>query len=291
MKESTGTVNPLSAQGGAIMPTPIPPRTNLERELVRIWEEVLRSAPIGIQEDFFDLGGTSIQAARVFARIEEAFHMRLPLSVILGAQTIEKLAAAVQKGKSRDQKAKVVAIQPGGDKPVFVCIGGGVLWRPLSQHLGPHQPVLHVGLDSARAFEQLDKPKALENLAEQMVSALCEEQPQGPYYLGGFCSDAVFAYEVARQLTMRGHEIGLLVMVEPFTPNVSAMGRIAGWLKRLIFRSGFRLSELRQTGIGGFPQYVRDRWNGFRTMLTQALWRNSARFHVLKRQANTLDLD
>ena len=252
------------------MPTPIPPRTNLERELVRIWEEVLRSAPIGIQEDFFDLGGTSIQAVRVFAKIEEVFHMRLSLSVILGAPTIEKLAAAVQKSKSRDRKANAVAIQSDGEKPLFICIGGGVIWRPLSEHLGPDQPILHVGLDPASAIEQLNKPNALEKLAGQMVSALCEEQPQGPYYLGGFCSDAVFAYEVARQLTMRGHEIGLLVMVEPFTPNVSAMGRIAGWLKRLIFRSGFRLRELRQTGIGGFPQYVRDRWNGFRTMLTQA---------------------
>ncbi len=273
------------------MPTPIAPRTNVERELVRIWEEVLRSAPIGIQEDFFDLGGTSIQAVRVFAKIEEVFHMRLSLSVILGAPTIEKLAAAVQKSKSRDRKANAVAIQSDGEKPLFICIGGGVLWRPLSEHLGPHQPILHVGLDPASAIELLNKPNALEKLAGQMVSALCEEQPQGPYYLGGFCSDAVFAYEVARQLTMRGHEIGLLVMVEPFTPNVSAMGRITGWLKRLIFRSGFRLRELRQTGIGGFPQYARDRWNGFRTMLTQALWRNSARFRVLKNQANTLDLD
>jgi len=263
----------------------------LERELVRIWEEVLRYAPIGIQEDFFDLGGTSIQAVRIFAKIEEAFHMRMSLSVILGAPTIEKLAVAVEKSKSRDRKARVAAIQPRGNKPVFVCVGGGVLWRPLSEHLGPNQPVLHVGLDPAGAIEQLNQPNALEKLAGQMVSALCEEQPQGPYYLGGFCSDAVFAYEVARQLTMRGHEIGLLVMVEPFTPNVSGMGRIAGWLKRIIFRFGFRFRELRQTGIGAFPGYVRDRWNGFRTMLKQALWRNSARFKVLKHQANSLDLD
>lgn len=273
------------------MPTLIPPRTNLERDLVRIWEEVLQCGPIGIEQDFFDLGGTSIQAARVFARIEEAFHMRLPLSIILGAPTIEKLAAQFQKCKLRDRKASVVPIQPGGEKPVFFCVGGGVLWRPLSEHLGAQQPVLHVGLDPAGAIHQLNEPNALEKLASQMVSALCEKQPQGPYYLAGFCCDAVFAFEVARQLTTLGHEIGLLVMVEPFTPNASAMSRFAGWSKRMIFRSGFRLRELGQMGIGGFPAYVRNRCNGFRTMMTQALWRNSARYQVLKHQPSSLDLD
>ena len=58
----------------------IPPRTNLERELVRIWEQVLQRARIGIQENFFDLGGTSVQAAAIFAKIEETFHKRMPLS-------------------------------------------------------------------------------------------------------------------------------------------------------------------------------------------------------------------
>jgi len=272
------------------VPAPIPARTNFETELVRIWEEVLHRAPIGVQEDFFDLGGTSVQAARVFARIEEVFHMRLPLSVILGAPTIEKLAASFQKGKSRDRKASVVPIQSGGEKPVFLCIGGGVMWRPLSEHLGPDQPVLHVGLDPAGAVELLNEPNSLEKLARHMVSALCEKQPQGPYYLAGFCCDAVFAYEVARQLTMHGHEIGLLVMVEPFTPNVSAAGRFSNWLRRQIFRCGFRFRELRQTGIGGLPRYAKGRWDGFKTMLREAVWRNSARFRVMKHQASSLDL-
>jgi thioesterase domain-containing protein len=216
--------------------------------------------------------------------------MRLPLSVILGAPTIEKLAVSFHKGKSRDRKASVVPIQSGGEKPVFFCVGGGVLWRPLSEHLGTQQPVLHVGLEPG-AIEQMKEPNPLEKLAGQMVLALCEKQPQGPYYLGGFCCDAVFAYEVARQLTMHGHEVGLLVMVEPFTPNESPIARFATWLRRLIFRSGFRFRELRQTRIAEFPQYVRSRWDGLKTMLTQALWRNSARSRVLKPESSSIDLD
>ncbi|HXP81623.1 MAG TPA: phosphopantetheine-binding protein [Verrucomicrobiae bacterium] len=266
-----------------------PPRTNLERELVRIWEQVLQRAPIGIREDFFDLGGTSSQAVRIFARIEELVHHRLPLSLILGAPTIEQLALSLLPGKSRDRKAYVVPIQSEGEKPVFFCVGEGVLWRPLSEHLGADQPVLNVGLDPG-VIDQMKGPNPMEKLARHMVSAICEKQPQGPYYLGGFCCEAVFAYEVARQLTMYGHEVGLLVLVEPFTPSENAIARFATSLKRVIFRTGFRFRELYRSGIGEFPQYALSRWKGLKTMWTDALWRKSARDQVLKQQSSSPDL-
>ena len=84
---------------------------------MRVWEQVLQRAPIGIKEDFFDLGGTSIQAARIFAIIEESFHMRMPLSVILGAPTIEQLAASLLPGESWDRMAYVVPLQAGSEGP------------------------------------------------------------------------------------------------------------------------------------------------------------------------------
>jgi hypothetical protein len=68
-------------------PKTTPPRINLERELVRIWEQVFRHEPIGVREAFFDLGGTSGQAVRIFAQIDETFHKRLAISVIIGAPT------------------------------------------------------------------------------------------------------------------------------------------------------------------------------------------------------------
>jgi thioesterase domain-containing protein len=265
------------------------PRTNLERELVRIWEQVLQRAPIGIREDFFDLGGTSVQAVRIFARIEELVHQRLPLSLILGAPTIEQLALSLLPGRSRDRKAYVVPIQSAGEKPVFFCVGEGVLWRPLSEHLGPDQPVLNVGLMPG-AIDQMKGPNPMEKLARHMVSAICEKQPQGPYYLGGFCCEAVFAYEVARQLTMYGHEVGLLALVEPFTPSENAIGRFATSLKRVIFRTGFRFRELYRSGIAEFPQYALSRWKGLKTMWKDALWRKSARSRVLKQQSSSPDL-
>lgn len=272
------------------MPETIPPRTNLEKEIAQIWEQVLERAPIGVQEDFFDLGGTSLDAVRIFARIEEVVHQRLPLSLILGAPTIEQLAAALLPGKMRDQKVYVVPIQSGGTKPIFFCIGEGVLWRPLSEYLGTDQPVINVGLDP-RAIEQMKEPKPLEKLARQMVSAICEKQPQGPYYLGGFCSEGVFAYEVARQLRLYGHEIGLLVLVEPAPPRENAILHFAKSFRRLIFRIGFRFRELFELGIPGFPQYARNRWGGLKRVFRDIWWRKSARSQVLKKNPRSPGLE
>ena len=113
---------PQSARRKAIMSETVPPRTNLERELVLIWEQVLRRAPIGIRDNFFELGGASVHAVRIIARIEELVHERLPLSLILGAPTIERLASSLIPGRSRDQKAYVVPIQSEGEMPVLYCV-------------------------------------------------------------------------------------------------------------------------------------------------------------------------
>jgi len=273
------------------MPEAIPAETNLEIEIVRIWEHVLQRMPIGIHDDFFDLGGTSVQAARIFAGIEERFHKRLPLSSILGASTIEQLAALLLPGKERDRKAHVAAIQSGGEKPALYCIGEEALWRPVAECLGADQPVFCVGLEPG-AVEQTKGPNYMEKLARHMMSALCEKQPQGPYYLGGFCRDGVFACEVARQLRMYGEEVGLLVLVEPFKPCQNTWARVAMGLRRAIFRVGYRFGEMRRLGIGEFPRYARRRWKGFRMMLADLVWRNSARLRVRKRQAGGApDLD
>lgn len=268
----------------------IPPRTNLEKEIVRIWEQVLERSPIGVQEDFFDLGGTSLDAVRIFARIAEVVQQRLPVSLILGAPTIEQLAAALAPGRIHDQKVYMVPIQSGGTKPVFFCIGEGVLWRPLSEHLGPDQPVLNVGLDP-RAIEQMKEPKPLEKLARQMVSAICEKQPRGPYYLGGFCSEGAFAYEVARQLKLYGHEIGLLVLVEPAAPRENALVQSARSLRRLIFRIGFRFRELCGLRFHEFPEYARNRWGGLKRTLRDVLWRRSARSQVLEKKSGSPSME
>jgi thioesterase domain-containing protein len=236
-----------------------PPRTNLERELVRIWEQVFQRAPIGIRENFFDLGGTSVQAAGIFARIDETFHKRMPLSRILGAPTIEQLAALLDPCNSRDQKAFLLPVQSGGEKPIVFCIGGGHGWRVVSKYLGPDQPVFNIDLDPA-AVEHMKGPRPIEKLARHVVSAICEKQPQGPYYLCGYCQGGLFAYEAARQLIMYGHEVGLLALVETQNPSPHFKVRIENGIRRNAMRFAFQVDQLYQLiRKGEISRYVRAR--------------------------------
>jgi thioesterase domain-containing protein/acyl carrier protein len=227
------------------MPETIPPRTNIERELVRIWETVFQRTPIGVREDFFDLGGSSVQAVRIFAEIEETFQKRLAISVIIGAPTIEQLAAELAPGKSRERAAYVVPIQSGGESPALFCIGGAERWRMVAKHLGAEQPVLGIDLEPGAA-EQVRGTRAVEKLSRQLVSALFERQEQGPYFLCGYCRDGIFAYEMARQLKLYGHEVRLLALVETRNPAPRFKARVVNGLRRAASRAAVQARELYQ---------------------------------------------
>jgi acyl-coenzyme A synthetase/AMP-(fatty) acid ligase/acyl carrier protein len=78
---------------------PVPPRTAVEKDLVRIWQEVLGQPEIGIRDDFFELGGHSLLAAQVIARIEKSHGLHLPLETLLAhGRTVEGLAGAMSRG-------------------------------------------------------------------------------------------------------------------------------------------------------------------------------------------------
>ncbi len=66
-----------------------------ERKLQKIWESLLGTSPIGLNQNYFDLGGTSILAVRLFAQISREFQRKLPLSILFEAQTIAQLAKVV----------------------------------------------------------------------------------------------------------------------------------------------------------------------------------------------------
>jgi thioesterase domain-containing protein/acyl carrier protein len=281
---------PRPAKDRPLLLKTAPPRSNLERALVRIWEQVLHRAPIGIHEDFFDLGGDSIQAALIFARIEESFHRRMPLTAILGSPTVERLAAALVPDKSWDRKAFVVPIQAGGEKPALFCVGGGTYWRAVSEHLGAGQPIFNIGLE-LEAAEDLSGRNSLEKLARHMVSALREKQPLGPYYLCGYCQDGIFAYEVARQLAIHGHEVGLLALIEARNPSPQFKVRAMNGLRRAAMRIAFQLDQFYQLiRTREVSRYFRTRKGEMKRFMLRLYSRISPGFRLRAHQSGRIDL-
>ena len=211
----------------------VAPRDDSEIRLAKIWGEVLNIRNIGIQHNLFELGAHSLLVARLLGRIEREFGRKLTFTAVLGAPTIEQLAALLRDAQGPNQFTELVPIQPAGSKPPLFCIGvsigAGFFYRPLSTHLGTDQPVIGVQLDPS-IVGQLREPATVEELADYMVRAIRKQQPQGPYFLGGFCENAISAYETARQLLKQGQQVALLAIFEARNPAYYRTAAIAALL-------------------------------------------------------------
>ena len=195
---------------------PVPPRDELEGQLVALWEEVLGTAPIGVQDDFHELGGHSLTAVRLMTRVEKVLGVRLPVSSVLEAATVERLASLLRKGQAPVRRP-LVPLQPKGQgRPLFLVhpVGGNVFcYRDLAR--GLDRPVY--GLQAVPDGE----PASLESLASRYLKAVREIQPEGPYLLGGWSLGGTIAYEMARQLEHDGEWVALLAMIDVAAPEVS----------------------------------------------------------------------
>jgi acyl-CoA synthetase (AMP-forming)/AMP-acid ligase II/thioesterase domain-containing protein len=195
---------------------PVAPRTELERDLVAIWSDVLGVDDIGVRDDFFDLGGDSMLAAQLLTRVRDLSDQHdLPLATMLWAPTIEQMAVGLSTGEWAAAGSLLVPIQPGGHRPPFFfvhlsdeVIGAATLRRSLD----PEQPVygLRAFGDGAPSI-----PPSVRELADVFETEIRTVQGEGPYYLGGYCSGARVAIEIAERMVSKGDPVGLLALVDP----------------------------------------------------------------------------
>ena len=95
--ETSGIVQPAAPVVCALHKAQnVAPRTELERTVLEIWEEVLGVSGIGVEDNFLEYGGNSIQAAEIIARVQKIFSVEIPLKTLLGAQpTVAGVTVAI----------------------------------------------------------------------------------------------------------------------------------------------------------------------------------------------------
>jgi amino acid adenylation domain-containing protein len=196
------------------------PRDETEGILVAIWQELLGADEVGIDDDFFVLGGHSMLAVRMFAAIYDRFGVHLPLTSLFKGATIRHLAVLIAAQKEPAQWTSLVEMKPTGAKPPFYCVHGmtgDVFWfRDLLEHLDPEQPFW--GLQS-QGLDAVQPPlPTIEAMAAHYVAEIRALQPQGPYYVGGYSYGGSIAYEMACQLREQGQEVALLAIIDHATP-------------------------------------------------------------------------
>jgi amino acid adenylation domain-containing protein len=198
----------------------IPPRNTLEIELREIWESVLDVQPIGVTDDFFEIGGDSIAGVRLFAQMEQRLGKRLPLSVLFQASTIDQLAQLLMFDGWSPPRSLLVPIQPKGSKPPLFCLhacGAHVfIYKSLVRRLSPDQPVF--GVRASGLEGQEESYTRVEDMAARYIKEIRALEPHGPYYLVGDTLGGLIALEMAHQLKAQGEDVAFLAMLDTFCP-------------------------------------------------------------------------
>ncbi|HEX6910974.1 MAG TPA: amino acid adenylation domain-containing protein [Longimicrobium sp.] len=244
-------------QGGDDGGSYVPPAPGLEERLAAVWGDVLGVERVGAHDDFFDLGGQSILAARLTARLRGELGLDVPVAMLVQAPTVQSMARALAAGE-RAVRLPLVPLQTFGDRPPLFMIhpaGGHVIcYRVMATLLAPHQPVY--GLQPRGLEDGMAPIAALPEMAAYYVESIRRFRPTGPYRLGGWSFGGVVAWEMARQLRAAGEAVDLLAMLDtspltdaaiqadprdPAEVMMQTIGGYAGWMAA----ERIRLDEVR----------------------------------------------
>lgn len=204
--------------------TVVSARDALEHQLVQVWEKVLDLKQIGIEDNFFDLGGHSLKALQLFAEIEKIWHKKLLLAVLLESPTIAELAKIIRTGETSDWSPVVLLKQSENKSPLFCVhpLGGNLFdYHILSKILDIHRPIY--GLQP-RGIDGKQQPiERIEDMASYFIRSIQTIQPQGPYFIAGYSFGGIVAFDIARQLTERGEKVAFLGLIDIRCPVITEL--------------------------------------------------------------------
>jgi thioesterase domain-containing protein/acyl carrier protein len=210
--------------------------------LGRLWSAVLAVENVGIDDDFFELGGDSLLAVRICAELESELGARLAASRLWEAATVRRLAAALEVPP--DPRRRLVAIQPHGRRPPLVCVpgaqGSALAFAQLARWLGDDQPLYAFEAPGTDGLEPpLDR---VEDLASRYLAELTRLQPRGPYQLAGYSVGGLVALEMAQRLVAAGEAVDLVALLDSAEPKQVPLPVVetARRLRRLAGRGAFQ---------------------------------------------------
>ena len=256
----------------------VEPRTPLESKLAALWARLLHVDRVGVDDDFESLGGTSLAAAFLFAEIERKFSIRLPMTTILEAPTIEQLARRIEGG----ERASLKLLKPGaeGGPALFLVHDGDgetLLYANLARRL-PDEVAVY-GLEPHGTNECPLLHTSVPAMAAYYVEQVRQAQSSGPIFLGGMCAGGVIAFEMALQLQAEGRPAEWVALLDSAAPRAerragltakrrrarflkvlqeSPGGVLPGRLMRLAARLAAKVRNLAVYEIAGLVVRIRD---------------------------------
>ncbi|MBY6202846.1 hypothetical protein KUV65_15845 [Maritalea mobilis] len=192
-----------------------PPAPGLETQVAKIFQDALRIAPIGAMDDFYDLGGDSLQGEEISLQIEAQTGFAFPISGLFDAGTPRAIAASLDTGEDKDKAADEAA-----QEILFVVHGRRGYTVPRRSFLDGLSPGSKlVMFEMPGLLNKETPPESLRELAEAYVAEIERVQPEGPVRLASFCVGGLVAIEMVHILRARGRPPVSIVMLDPRPPK------------------------------------------------------------------------
>jgi thioesterase domain-containing protein len=191
-----------------------------EELLVGIWKDLLRLPGIGIDDNFFEIGGHSLLAAQLIAQVQSATGHKIAVSAVFRAPTIRGFAQLLRDNSLAQPDPIAMKLHNGDGNdaiPFFAVAIPGVDtfgFAQLARHLPPDQSTYKLQASAPVVWGRPLTSDELQALARQYVAAMRSAQPHGPYCLGAMCEGVLIAQQMILQLESEGEEIGLFTIFD-----------------------------------------------------------------------------
>ncbi|WP_144572332.1 non-ribosomal peptide synthetase [Bacillus paramycoides] len=214
-------LNSITIQRENNFSTPIIPRDEIEYQLIKIWQDLLQTEDVYVNDDFFNRGGHSLLVIKLISKIREKFGKEIKVSTLIKNPTVEGIACLIRdKHDMTKSVSTLVPLQESEKRPFFCAhpFMGNVfcyvqLARLLKNHCsfyGLQNPLIEKG-----EIDELTLPEVVQLYIEEIKRV----QPEGPYRLGGWSLGGAIAYKIATVLRNQGEEVELLVLMDTKVPS------------------------------------------------------------------------
>lgn len=203
------------------------PGSAREAVLCALFADVLGLPSVGVDDNFFHLGGHSLLGMRLTHRISKMLGLEVSIRDLFEAPTVSRLADRLDDDADHNALDTLIPLRPEGSGPAVFCVhpGSGMAWcySGLIRHLPEDRPLY--GLQAQALAEPGHSPSSVEEMAAQYVAWIRSVQPTGPYHMVGWSFGGLVAHAMASLLENEGEEVPLLCLLDCYPAGAGVVGK------------------------------------------------------------------
>jgi polyketide synthase PksJ len=200
----------------------LPPSNEVESKLVQLWQDSLGIETIGVTDNFFNLGGHSLNAINLIEKINKNFNCSLPATQIYRDPTIRQLCSAILNSAENKLPNVPILLKKRENNPPYLFLCHPISGLINCFHAFASQsklPMSIYGIQDPSIETNKMRYDSLLSMAEDYLLTIQKIQPVGPYFLIGYSFGGNIFFEIANKLAQQGQRVNLLALIDSWAIN------------------------------------------------------------------------